>query len=284
MGIPTFDLHATLRRFDREAEHGVYHTGRYRCRYTRWGTGPALVIVHGLVDQARSFAAMMSALAPNFTCIAYELTGNAGDGASLGHYRHADFVADLVALLDHFRLDEAAVFGSSFGSTITLQALIAEPKRLRRAVLQGGFARRPLRRFECTLAQWARYWPGCMKHVPGRSRMIDRLDKSAFVDASDEAFAFFKHSSGDCPIRSAARRALILDRLDLRSRLPLVTQPVLMIGGDRDAIVPRMYEEELLAGLPHAKRLEIPRCGHYPHFTHPLLMAKMIREFLATGF
>lgn len=278
--MPTCDLTDLLRRFDREAEHGAFDAGRYRCRYHRWGEGPPIVIVHGLVDQARSFAAMMSALAEHFTCIAYELPDGAADGACLGRYHHAEFVADVAALLDHFRLNEATLFGSSFGSTIAIEALIAEPKRLTRAVLQGAFARRPLRRFERSVACWARYLPGRLNQVPGRSRLIDRLDRSAFIDADEETFACFKTCTGDAPIRSTARRALILDHLDLRSHLQRVTQPVLMIGGDRDTIVPRMYEEELLAGLPHAQRIEIPRCGHYPHFTHPLLMAEMIRDFL----
>ena len=87
-------------------------------------------------------------------------------------------------------------------------------------------------------------------------------------------------NSGLTPIRAAARRALILDTLDLRPQLQQVRSPVLMIGGDRDTIVPRMYEAEVEAGVPDVRRIEYSPCGHYPQYTHPERMAQDMRAFL----
>ena len=148
--VATCPLHAApklaniLHRFETEAEHGVCDTGRYRCRYAVWGQGPPLLFIHGLSDRARSFALVYASLSRHFRCIAYDLPTGKGDGARLHRYTHADLAADVFALLDHLNLPRSYVLGSSFGATIALAALHACPERLPRAVLQGGFAHRPL--------------------------------------------------------------------------------------------------------------------------------------------
>jgi pimeloyl-ACP methyl ester carboxylesterase len=283
MGTPSVtadDLFTALAACDREARPAEFHTGRYRMRYIVWGEGPPLVIVHGLADVARSFALVMHRLAPHFTCVAYELPNGLDDDAALGRYKHPDFAADLFALMDHLRLERAAVLGSSFGSTIALSALVAAPDRFPRAVLQGGFARRPLVFWERRLALPARYWPGRFHDMPFRERVMRRLELPAFAHAPEEVYRFFQRNNGLTPIRAAARRADLLHRLDLRSKLPAVRTPVLMVGGDQDGIVPRAYEAEVEAALPDARRIEFTPCGHYPQYTHPGPMAEAVLEFL----
>ncbi len=126
-----------LDTFFREAERAVCDTGRYRCSYYAWGKGPALVFIPGLCDDQLSFVLPIARLKEHFRCIAYNLPSGQGDGASLGRYRHADYVADLLALLDHLGESQAYLFGSSFGSTITLGALRAAPSACRARCSRG---------------------------------------------------------------------------------------------------------------------------------------------------
>ena len=286
MGTPTVtadDLRTALARYDAEGVSGVVDTGRYRMRYVAWGAGPrTLVFVHGLCDLARSFAGVMADLVADIRCVGYELPDGAGDGAVLGAYRHADLSHDLVALLDHLGVTDADVFGSSFGSTVALRAAALFPQRVRRVVLQGGFARRPLRQIERGLSRVGRYWPWRMGELPVRGRVMRRLEGARFAGAAPEVFDFLVHNSGRTPIRAAARRALLLDRLgdSVWRLLPAVRQPVLMVGGDCDTIVPRGCEAELEARLPDVRRVEFAGCGHYPQYTHPREMATAIRAFL----
>jgi pimeloyl-ACP methyl ester carboxylesterase len=95
-------------------------------------------------------------------------------------------------------------------------------------------------------------------------------------------YQFLLACSGETPIRAAARRALILDQLDLRPLLPAIPHPVLMIGGDRDALVPRECEAELERGLPDVRRVEFRPCGHYPQYTMPAAMADEIERWVRT--
>ena len=281
-GVP-ISLEESLDRFEREAERGVLQTGRYRCSYYVWGKGPPLTFIHGLADQARSFIPAISAISEHFRCIAYELPEGEADEADLHHYRHADMVEDLFCLLDHLQVRQSYLFGSSFGSTVTLAALRARPDRVPRAILQGGFAHRPLAPAERMLARMARFWPGRLRHVPLRRAVMHYYHHAPFVNRSP-AFWQFQLTNGDPhTIRSVAGRALMMHALDLRPLLPEIHQPVLIICGDYDPLVGKTCEQALLDGLPSVGRVEFENCGHFPYLTHPEALAEVVRRFLTPG-
>ncbi len=276
-GPPT--LEEALHRFDREAVRGVCDTGRYRCAYYVWGTGPPLLFIPGLSGDARSFILLTAHLAGSFRCIAYDLPSG-GDGARLDRLTHADLVADVFALLDHVQARQSYVYGTSFGSTIALAALLAQPERLLRGVLQGGFARRSLAPAEVLLARLARRWRVPMHRVPFYAPFVRRLHQGPFASSSPAVWEYFLHRCGSAIVAAVAHRALLMHQLDLRPQLPAVRSPVLLVCGDDDPLVNRTCEQELLQGLPHAGRMELSRCGHYPRFTHPEVLAEVVRRFL----
>jgi len=276
----TVSLPEVLRRFKAEAIHGTCDTGRYRCPYFTWGNGPPLVFICGLADLPDSFVMPMSVLSQQFRCVGYMLPEGKSDGAVLKGYAHADLVADLFALLDHLGLEKTYLFGSSFGSTIALAAMQAQPARVPRAMLQGGFARRRLRLGQWLLASCARYWPGNMRHLPLRRLSAYWRHRGPFATRPADVWDYFKDCAGAPRQSATAHRALIMHALDLRPILPQIRQPVLLICGAHDPLVDKECEAQLLQGLPCAQRIEIAGCGHFPYFSHPELLAQIVRLFL----
>jgi pimeloyl-ACP methyl ester carboxylesterase len=249
-------------------------------RFATWGSGPPLVIIHGLSDAVRGFAMVMNRLAPHFTCTAYELPNGLDDGAKLAAYRHGDYAADLFALLDHLKLNRVSVLGSSFGTTVALAALATAPGRFARCVLKGGFAYRPLRWYERLGARQGRFWSGRLSELPLREFAMRTADPATWEGCSPLARELFLWCNGHTPIAAACRRAVTLDSLDLRPVLPTVRAPVLLIGGDRDRIVPWGREAVLANHLPDVRRVEFTACGHYPQYTHPGATAAAVGGFL----
>jgi 3-oxoadipate enol-lactonase len=273
-------LAETLKRFESEATHGSFDTGRYRMRFNVWGEGQPLVILPGMCDDRISFILPMSRLAEKFCVISYDHPTGKDDGARLGGRKHADYVDDFFALLDHLRLDRVIPVGSSFGSTIALKAMHRMPERFPRGILQGGFARRRLAFAEQMLARWARWWPGSLTHLPGREAIVVRNQGTTFDEAPPERMAWFLARNGSPPIAAVAHRALVINGVDLRSLLPSIRQPILLVVGDRDTLVGRQQEKELLDGLPHANRAEIEYCGHLPQYSHPEVFAELIQQWI----
>lgn len=277
------DLEQALARYDTEAQFGILRIPRYQMRYHTWGDphGRPILFIHGLCDQMRSFAMMKSELVDRgYRCIGYELADGRRDGARIGRYRHDDYPRDLLCLLDHLGYERVDLFGSSFGSTITLRSLAEYPKRFGKAIIQGGFARRPLNGAERALALMGRYWPWLMGQLYLRPKIMEKLEKSQFDGCPDEIFRYLIESSGATPVRTAAYRALLLHRLDLRPLLPRIRQPLLMIGGDIDQIVPREFEAEVEQGVPNVRRIEFAKCGHYPQYTLPRPSSDLVDRFL----
>lgn len=81
-------------------------------------------------------------------------------------------------------------------------------------------------------------------------------------------------------MQAVARRALILDQTDLRPLLPTIRRHVLLVCGDRDGLVGKECEQELLAGLPSVARAELENCGHVPQFSHPEVLAELVGQYL----
>jgi pimeloyl-ACP methyl ester carboxylesterase len=267
--------------FEREAVHGILDTGRYRCPYYSWGEGPPLVFIHGIADDPQSFIGPISLLSKHYRCIAYRLPTGQSDGARLGRYRHADYVADLFAVLDHLNVGEVYLFGSSFGSTIALEAVYDQPKRIRRAILQGGFAQRRLAPAELLLARFARYWPAPLWRLPLRSAVLRHTHGMEFETRTPDVWNYFLQQCGAPPMATVARRALTVHEVDLRRHLAAISRPILLVCGERDPLVDRTCEQVLLRGLPEVARVELTACGHLPHFTHPEALAEVVHGFLS---
>lgn len=274
-------LRVALAVFRRDARLGSLNTGRYRMRYFVWGAGPPLVFVHGMADAARSFVMVMHRLIERFTCIGYELPDGKSDGSHLCRYHLTDYTTDLVALLDHLGLDRVAVLGSSFGSLVVLQALATVPQRFTHAVLENGFARRPLASFQRVLVHIGRFWPGWFGDWPALFRQVmQRVEPVAMTRTPAEVADFLVECGGRTPLCTSALRSIVIDRTDLRPLLPKITTPVLLLTSNCDRLVPRSCWDELVAGLPIVRQVELPGCGHYPHFSHPGPMAEQIMQFL----
>ena len=101
------------------------------------GAGPVLVLIPGGGGDAEMYTAIVPRLAARFTVITFDRRGNSrsprdNEATPVGV---AEQAADVVAVLDHYRIDRACVFGSSGGAIIALELLASHGDRLLGAVV-----------------------------------------------------------------------------------------------------------------------------------------------------
>src|ERR1700710_2031066 len=103
--------------------------------YRLAGTGPAIVLIHGIPSSLRTWDGVFEALASHHTVLAPDMLGHGRSGKPRGDYSlgaYASGVRDLMALLD---IDSATIVGHSLGGGIAMQFAYQFPTRLDRLVL-----------------------------------------------------------------------------------------------------------------------------------------------------
>ena len=97
-----------------------------RLWYEEAGEGPAVVLVHGGLGDARLWEPQFEPLAARFRTIRFDLRFF---GRSTGPAAPFSYVDDVVGLLDELAVAEAALVGLSFGGGIALDTALAAPER-----------------------------------------------------------------------------------------------------------------------------------------------------------
>jgi pimeloyl-ACP methyl ester carboxylesterase len=266
--------------YDSRAEVRVVETryGRTTCRIL--GQGPTLVVSPGLASTYRGFALFLNTLAEHFRTVIYDYPGeNPDDQANLSRIDHDALVDNLFEVMDALSIGRAFLAGISFGSTITFKALAREPRRFPKAAVQGGFARRKFSAAEKAALKLGRLVPGTAGKLPLHERILTYNNRIHFPPEIDDRWRLYLEENAKTPIRSLAHRLELLTTLDLRPLLPQIRTPVLLVQGNEDRIVPRVYFDELQKTLPEATGVVVPMVGHQPHYTHPEALAKAMDQF-----
>src|SRR5215467_5619872 len=111
--------------------------------YEMAGTGPPIVLLHGIGSNSRSWRRQLAAFSVNFTAVAWDAPGFGkspditGATPSIGEYTRA-----LKGLLDSLGFDSAIILGHSLGGLIAQDFYRQHPDRIRALILadttQGG--------------------------------------------------------------------------------------------------------------------------------------------------
>jgi pimeloyl-ACP methyl ester carboxylesterase len=100
-------------------------------RYLSAGTtGPPLVLLHGVGNNALDWQWVMPTLARTQRVYALELPGSGGSAKPDVDYSPAFFTSFLSAFLDALEVESAAVVGNSLGSLVSLRLALSEPERV----------------------------------------------------------------------------------------------------------------------------------------------------------
>jgi pimeloyl-ACP methyl ester carboxylesterase len=261
--------------------------------YAEAGSGPVLLLIHGVAGTYENWEAVFDLLARERTVVAPDLPGHGASAPAAGDYSlgaHAAGLRDLLITLGHER---ATLVGHSLGGGIAMQFAYQFPEMAERLVLvsSGGLGPEvsPILRAaalpgaELFIAATAR--PG---QVAGSAlaRGLGAIGLRPHVDVAEVARGYASLSD---PGRRAAfvatLRAVVGTEgqlVDAADRLYLAEGlPVLIIWGERDRIIPAHHGElanEAIAG----SRLEIfEGVGHLPQLEAPGRFVAALQRFLA---
>jgi pimeloyl-ACP methyl ester carboxylesterase len=265
-----------------------------KIHYKTAGEGePALLLLHGFAASIYSWREVIDPLAENATVIAFDrpafgLTERPMPGEWEGEspYSATSQTNQTVALMDALEVDEAILIGNSAGGAVATYTALRTPDRVRALVLvdaaiyQGGgtpdwilpLLRTPQMRrigplFTRSIRNWGEEFGRSAWHDPSRftPEIWAEYTRPLQVNHWDRAL-WELVVAGPSP--------------DLEERLDAVTQPVLVITGDDDQIVPPEQSVRLAEELPNAELVIIPECGHVPQEECPQAFLAAVENFL----
>src|ERR1044072_6611927 len=93
----------------------------YRRAYRVAGSGPAILLIHGIGDNSTTWSSVQSTLAQRFTVIAPDLLGHGKSDKPRAEYLVAAYANGMRHLLTGLELERVAVFGHSLGGGVAMQ-------------------------------------------------------------------------------------------------------------------------------------------------------------------
>jgi pimeloyl-ACP methyl ester carboxylesterase len=266
-----------------------------RITYHSAGSGPVLLLIHGMAGSATTWRQVMPGLAERFTVVAPDLLGHGHSDKPPGDYSLGAFACTLRDLLVALGHERATVVGQSLGGGVAMQFSYQYPERTERLVLvgSGGLGREvnPILRFlslpgsdtVLRLACAARV-RRAVESVGGRAARVG-LRPAPVVAELWRSYA----SLGDDAARRAFLRTLraVVDprgqAVSASNRLHLAAEvPTLIVWGDVDPIIPVEHAHGAHASIP-GSRLEIfEGVGHYPHCEAPERFVEVLSDFIET--
>ena len=107
------------------------------------GTGPLIVLIHGITGSSAQWEPVMDALADRYTVFAPDLLGHGESAKPRGDYSLGAYASGIRDLLIGLSAEPATIVGHSLGGGIAMQLAYQFPERCGRLVLMssGGIAR-----------------------------------------------------------------------------------------------------------------------------------------------
>jgi pimeloyl-ACP methyl ester carboxylesterase len=242
-----------------------------RMHYVRTGSGPALLLIHGIVGSESNWRRNIAALAQNASVYALDLVNMGKSQRVAGADIDLEATADRVAAcMDALGLDQADIAGHSHGGAVALMLAARHPERVRSLILFAPI--NPFNTFEKSLIRLYKTAPGrmlarCAPYLPRPVQLIalGRMygDPARIVKETLGGYIDGMRVAGTVDHILAIVRGWYADLASLKAALPLVAQvPTLLIWGDRDRAVSVSSGMKLHRELPESELVIISGGGH----------------------
>ena len=235
----------------------------------------ALVLIHGWTCNADFWKDSLNAF-PGYRVIAMDLPGHGRNRLAPGEEPATVLEQDAaVGAVLEWLSEPAVLIGNSLGGALSLHAAATHPERVAAVVglspagapLAGEARSQVLHAFRGG-AESARELPARLYARPPRLARLFERDMGRHFAAPAVRALLKNLVAGDDP----GMRPATLDR---------ITQPVLILWGDADGILPHASVEFFRSHLRRGTVEVLPGCGHLPHVEQRAIVAARISRFLA---
>jgi pimeloyl-ACP methyl ester carboxylesterase len=244
---------------------------------------PAVILLHGFGASLHTWEPWAAQLSEHLRVIRYDLTGAGLTGVDpTGDYTDERAMQLLLALMDRLGIARASIVGHSMGGRVAWRFAAEHPERVDRLVLVApdGFASPG---FEYDRKPDVPAVMELMRYVLPKALLRMNL-APAYADPeklSDDVVTRYH----DLMVAPGVRGALLerlrqVVRRDPVAKLAAIQAPVLLVWGEKDAVIPVTNAADYRKALKRSTLVTFPGVGHIPQEEAPVESLPAVRAFL----
>jgi pimeloyl-ACP methyl ester carboxylesterase len=268
-----------------------------RLQRTNCGSGPVLLLLHGVTRCGADWEPLLTALADNWTVIALDQRGHGGSPRAES-YLVTDYVADAVRIVQEETADTVVIFGHSLGAMVAAAVAAELPDRVRGIILEDP----PFHTMGNRIAgsAWQAQFTGMREAARKRGSLEEITDALADIRLPSAGGAFIRLGelrdraslawSAEClsqldpEVLPAVIEGRWLDGYDFPSLLSGLRCPTLLLQADPSAggALTDADAESLKSILSDCQHVRFPGCGHNLHRDRPESVLRAFADFAAS--
>lgn len=263
--------------------------------YTKEGDGDkTLLFVHGLSSNADAWSKNIADLKQDYTCIALDLPGYGKSSKPDADYTPTYFAEVLFQFVKKLHLKNMVLIGHSMGGQASIKVAIAHPEIVQELIL---VAPAGLEQFSETSAAMMKSFFTTASVKNTTDAQIENNYALNFYEQPEEVSKMIKDrknitTASDFDAHCNAIVKSVSGMLDdpVYNDLTAISQPALVIFGDKDMLIPNRYFNPTLTTetvgriavdyIKHATLEVVPDAGHFVQFEKPKKVNALIHKFI----
>jgi 3-oxoadipate enol-lactonase len=259
-----------------------YVPGKPRIAFDHMGEGPLVLFMHGIGGNRTNWHDQLPAFAPRFHAVAWDARGYGKSDDYEGPLDFGDFGADILRLLDHFKVEKAHLCGLSMGGRIAQDFYPRHPERVATMVLCDTF---PGYDASFTAAQRAEFVrirkepliqgkePKDIAPVVAKTLIGPKAGPDKLKRLIDSMSALHKESYIKT-VEATTHYNRVAD-------LPNIKVPTLLVFGSDDKLTTPELGRRMQAQIKGSSLVVIEDAGHLCNIEKPEVFNRAVLEFLA---
>ncbi|MDT5137783.1 MAG: hypothetical protein QOD58_2045 [Mycobacterium sp.] len=267
----------------------------YKRAFRIAGSGPAVLLIHGIGDNSTTWTGIHAKLAQRFTVVAPDLLGHGKSDKPRADYSAAAYANGMRDLLSVLDIERVTIIGHSLGGGVAMQFAYQFPHLVDRLILVGAggvtkdvnialrFASLPMGSEALALLRLPLVLPtlqvmgriaGLMlgstavgRDLPNILRILDDLPEPTASAAFTRTLRAVVDWRGQI--------VTMLDRCYLTEAIP-----VQIIWGSEDVVVPVRHAHMAHAAMPGSQLEIFENSGHFPFHDDPARFLDLVHRFI----
>lgn len=241
------------------SESGYAPVNGIEMYYAIWGQGEPLILLHGGLANTEYFGNQVPEFAKHYKVIAVNSRGHGRSTRNAEPYSYRLMATDVVALMDHLKIDKASIVGWSDGGIIGIDIALHNPERLNRV-----------------------FAFGANTNVKGLKPDIDRNPTFAkYIERTGKDYERLSKTPKDFENFVNQIAQMWTTQPDYKpEELARITTPIAIADGERDEAIRQEHNVEMSKAIPGAKLVILPGVSHFAMLQNPELFNKAALDFL----